>query len=359
MMSSVDEITPSARAEPGADRWVAIARIVYEELGRVRPRHQRGPLTPDTPLAAAGIDPLAFLDAVTRLEGRYQMRFRGEWLAGIRTCSDLIECIAEHMFDSVDRRDGTPTVGAPGGPPMERRREPPRPDAADPFPECAALEERLAGLAAQGLENPFLLANETIRQRTARIAGHDVINFTSFDYLGLAGHADVSRAAKAAIDRFGTSASASRMVGGNNAILDELDAELAAFIGTERAVVFPCGYGTNASVFNHLFGAGDLILYDELAHNSIVQGAGASKAGKRSSTAWTATIRTCRGSSMSRSATTRCCTSTRPTRWARWDPAAGGSANFSTSIRPTATSGWARSARPSAPAAATSPATSG
>jgi len=282
MMSSVDEITPSARAEPGADRWVAIARIVYEELGRVRPRHQRGPLTPDTPLAAAGIDPLAFLDAVTRLEGRYQMRFRGEWLAGIRTCSDLIECIAEHMFDSVDRRDGTPTVGAPGGPPMERRREPPRPDAADPFPECAALEERLAGLAAQGLENPFLLANETIRQRTARIAGHDVINFTSFDYLGLAGHADVSRAAKAAIDRFGTSASASRMVGGNNAILDELDAELAAFIGTERAVVFPCGYGTNASVFNHLFGAGDLILYDELAHNSIVQGAGASKAGKRS-----------------------------------------------------------------------------
>jgi 7-keto-8-aminopelargonate synthetase-like enzyme len=71
------------------------------------------------------------------------------------------------------------------------------------------------------------------------------------------------------------------MVGGNNTVLDDLDAELAAFIGTERAVVFPCGYGTNASVFNHLFGEGDLILYDELAHNSIVQGAGLSKAGKR------------------------------------------------------------------------------
>ena len=89
-------------------------------------------------------------------------------------------------------------------------------------------------------------------------------------------------AAKAAIDQFGCSASASRMVGGNNTILDELDAELARFLGTERAVVFPCGYGTNASVFNHLFGEGDLILYDELAHNSIMQGANASKAGRRS-----------------------------------------------------------------------------
>jgi len=109
-----------------------------------------------------------------------------------------------------------------------------------------------------------------------------VISFTSFDYLGLAAHPDVARAAKEAIDRFGTSASASRMVGGNNTLLDALDEELASFLGTERAVVFPCGYGTNASVFNHLFGEGDLILYDELAHNSIMQGANASKAGRRS-----------------------------------------------------------------------------
>jgi len=71
------------------------------------------------------------------------------------------------------------------------------------------------------------------------------------------------------------------MVGGNNTVLDNRDAELADFIGTERAVMFPCGFGTNASVFGHLFGAGDLILYDELAHMSIVQGAMLSKAGKR------------------------------------------------------------------------------
>ena len=108
------------------------------------------------------------------------------------------------------------------------------------------------------------------------------MSFTSFDYLGLASHPDVIRAAKEAIDRFGCGASASRMVGGNNTLLDELDAELAAFIGAERATVFPCGYGTNASVFAHLFGAEDLILHDELAHNSILRGAAASAAATRS-----------------------------------------------------------------------------
>jgi 8-amino-7-oxononanoate synthase len=241
-------------------------------------------------LADAGIDEPRFLDAVTRIEGRYQMRFHPDWLRDIRTCDDLVDCIATRMFDAADRGgEAAPLrrnpVAKPGRPdarlPMGARQ--PVADAAhDPFPECRALEDRLAGLTAAGLENPFLLANEAVHGRTARIAGRDVVSYTSFDYLGLAGHPDVARAAKDAIDRFGCSASASRMVVGNNTILESLDRELAAFIGTERAVVFPCGYGTNASLFGHLFGAEDLILYDELAHNSIMQGATASQAGKRS-----------------------------------------------------------------------------
>jgi len=276
---TLDQSSSAARRDPRAHSRSAITRLVLDELSRVRSRGAGGTLTPGMSLLEAQVDPVGFLDAVSRIEGRYQMRFRDEWLAAVRTCGDLVECIADRMFDSADRLAGdapaTPVAAA----------LPPRTAAApadDPFPECAALEERLAALEAAGLENPFLLANESVRRRVARIDGRDVVSFTSFDYLGLAAHPDVARAAKAAIDRFGTSASASRMVGGNNTLLDELDEELAAFLGTERAVVFPCGYGTNASLFNHLFGAGDLILYDELAHNSIMQGANASKAGKRS-----------------------------------------------------------------------------
>jgi len=294
------------RIRPRAHSREAIERVVFEELARVSPTATLRTLVPESSLVGCGIDTARFLDVITRIEGRYQMRFRDEWLHGIRTCADLIECIAARMFDEADRvvQSGERPSHEPGQEPSREPRLEPRRQmdpqrnlrratplaatrvsaAADgfAFPECVALEERLAGLEAAGLENPFLRANEEVRGRTARVGGREVVSFTSFDYLGLAGHPDVTRAAKEAIDRFGCSASASRMVGGNNTILDELDVELARFLGTERAVVFPCGYGTNASVFNHLFGAGDLILYDELAHNSIMQGAGASKSGKRS-----------------------------------------------------------------------------
>lgn len=279
----------AARGEPKAASRLAITRLVLEELALSQPAAKRT-LTPGMTLAEAGVGPIRFLDAINRIEGRYQMRFREEWLEGILTVGDLIECIAVRMFDSADQQrtaTGLPhhaaAEGHKGHAVQKFQKEKGLEDhGGHVFPECIALEERLRGLEAAGLDNPFLFANERVENRVARIGGRDVISFTSFDYLGLAGHPEVTRAAKAAIDQFGCSASASRMVGGNNTILDELDAELARFLGTERAVVFPCGYGTNASVFNHLFGEGDLILYDELAHNSIMQGANASKAGRRS-----------------------------------------------------------------------------
>jgi len=285
------------RRRMGAHDREAIAGVVLDELNRARPTGGRV-INEGSTLTTCGIDAARFLDVIARIEGRYEMRFREEWLRGIRTSADLIDCVSARMFDAADRvlpaagvrpRAVAPVQHAAATMPRPVTTVPAAAAAAggwggdaDPFPECAALEGRLAGLAAAGLENPFLRANEAVRGRTARMGGREVVSFTSFDYLGLAGHPDVKRAAKEAIDRFGTSASASRMVGGNNTILDELDAELASFLGAERAVVFPCGYGTNASVFGHLFGAGDLILYDELAHNSIMQGAVASKAGRRS-----------------------------------------------------------------------------
>ena len=276
-VSSVAGRLAPVRERPQAYGRAAIAEVVLDALESVRPAGGRQRLAPNTVIADAGIDSDRFLDAINWLEGRYQMRFHASWLTGIRTCGDLMQRVADHMFDAADRAAGRAAGGAV---------QPRQPAAAanagdDPWPECRALEDRFAALDAAGLESPFLLPNERVEGRVATIRGRETIAYTSFDYLGLAGHPDVRRAAKEAIDRFGCSASASRMVGGNNTVLDDLDAELADFIGTERAVMFPCGFGTNASVFGHLFGAGDLILYDELAHMSIVQGAALSKAGKR------------------------------------------------------------------------------
>jgi 8-amino-7-oxononanoate synthase len=272
--------TDGVRHVPGAHGRPAISRVVLETLERVRSAHRGSPLTVSSVIAESGIDSERFLDAICFLEARYQMRFHASWLTGIRTCGDLIDRVAEHMFDAADRLE--PAGRRADLSQAESREAGPGDQApSDPWPECRALEDRFAALDAAGLESPFLLANERVEGRVASVRGRETIAFTSFDYLGLAGHPDVKRAAKEAIDRFGCSASASRMVGGNTTLLDDLDAELADFIGTERAVMFPCGFGTNASVFGHLFGDGDLILYDELAHMSIVQGAALSKAGKR------------------------------------------------------------------------------
>lgn len=286
----VSQAPPRSRDVPGAHRREVIAEVVIAELERVLPPSSQQPLSMRSSLAAAGIDAVRLADAITRLEGRYVMRFHEEWLTSQRTCQDIVDCVAERMFDAADRVDCRPLAQPRGAEDATRARglaiaaagSADASDLVESFPEIAALESRLDDLRQAGLANPFRLANESVQGRTARVAGREVVSFTSFDYLGLAAHPDVTRAAKEAIDRFGTSGSASRMVGGNTTIHDELDAELAAFLGAERATVFPCGYGTNASVLAHLFGEGDLILYDELAHNSIVQGATASAAARRS-----------------------------------------------------------------------------
>ena len=91
------------RSLPRAHSREAIERVVFEEVARVSPAATLRTLVPESPLAGCGIDAARFLDIVSRIEGRYQMRFREEWLHGIRTCGDLIECIASRMFDEADR----------------------------------------------------------------------------------------------------------------------------------------------------------------------------------------------------------------------------------------------------------------
>ncbi len=83
----------------------------------------------------------------------------------------------------------------------------------------------------------------------------------------------IAAAAKAAIDRYGTSVSASRMVSGERPIHRELEQALARIHGAEDAVILVGGHSTNVTVIGHLLGRNDVIVHDSLIHNSIVQGA--------------------------------------------------------------------------------------
>lgn len=126
--------------------------------------------------------------------------------------------------------------------------------------------------AQMGISNPFFKLHEGLAGARTTIAGREYINFASYNYLGLSGHPAVNKAAVAAIEHYGTSVSASRPVSGDRPLHRELEAEIAKAYDAEDAIVFVSGHATNVSTIGYLFGARDLIIHDELIHNSVVQG---------------------------------------------------------------------------------------
>jgi 8-amino-7-oxononanoate synthase len=141
------------------------------------------------------------------------------------------------------------------------------------LPEYEVLKLQKAAGEIGGLENPFYRLHDGRAAETTSLEGRNVINFSSYDYLGLNGHPEISDAAKAAIDRYGTSVSASRLTAGERAVHRDLEAALAALHGAEDAVCFVSGHATNVSVIGGLLGEGDLIVTDALVHNSVIEGA--------------------------------------------------------------------------------------
>lgn len=104
------------------------------------------------------------------------------------------------------------------------------------------------------------------------------VSFANYDYLGLGEDPRVRRAAADAALSLGVGAEASRLVGGSRSVHDRLEREIADFLGVEDSVTLVSGWMTNASLLGYLLTRSDLIVVDELAHNSIVVGADVSHA---------------------------------------------------------------------------------
>jgi 8-amino-7-oxononanoate synthase len=260
-----------------------IADLVVEQFRRAVPKDLDLDITLDSSLYDVGLDSLAMLDVLNRLEEALGMRFNQEALFDMETCADLVEYIEAARAGGTPRQPAEERATADSAGAKESLETPIRPEHYDVarFPECVRLRQRVTSMEDAGFENPFFLVNQQVDGVTATIDSRPVVSYASFDYLGMASDPRVAKAAQDAIGKFGTSASASRLVGGDNTLLRELDGEIARFLGTEDALVLPSGYGTNASLIGHLFGPDDLILYDELAHNSIEQGIVLSRAQRR------------------------------------------------------------------------------
>ena len=110
------------------------------------------------------------------------------------------------------------------------------------------------------------------------VDGNEALLLCSNNYLGLAEHPTLKRAAQRAVERWGTSSGASRLVSGTMALHRYLEERIASFKGTEAALAFNSGYAANTGIISALAGRGDLIFSDRLNHASIVDGALLSRA---------------------------------------------------------------------------------
>ncbi|TVQ77242.1 MAG: aminotransferase class I/II-fold pyridoxal phosphate-dependent enzyme [Phycisphaeraceae bacterium] len=227
-------------------------------------------VSPETPLTALGLDSLQRVELAARLEKSFACRLPETEFTPTQTLGELASAVRKHL-------NGHSRLSAPAC------RIPREHYDFVRFPEYNELKRYERILKAVAGENPYFRVDEggTSSAGIARIGEHDLVNFAVYDYIGLARDAEVVAAAKAAIDRYGTSAGASRLVSGEKRVHRDLEQALAAFLGTAAAIVFVSGHATNVTIIGHLLGPEDLIVHDALAHNSIIQGAQLSGATRR------------------------------------------------------------------------------
>lgn len=132
-------------------------------------------------------------------------------------------------------------------------------------------DERLCAAREAGLYTMYRPVDGAVG-RTALVEGREMLMLAAYSYLDLNGHPSIQQAAHAAMDRYGTGAAASRIVAGTTPLHVQLEAALAAFKGTEDALVSSNGYLTNIGVISTLVGAGDVVITDKLNHASILDG---------------------------------------------------------------------------------------
>jgi glycine C-acetyltransferase len=145
------------------------------------------------------------------------------------------------------------------------------------------LEKTLADIEAAGLykreriiatpqRSAVALAGGGSTSLAAPTAQRRVLNFCANNYLGLADHPEIIRAAHAALDRWGYGMSSVRFICGTQEIHKELESRLSAFLGTDDTILYSSCFDANGGVFETLLSAEDAVISDELNHASIIDG---------------------------------------------------------------------------------------
>ncbi|MFI6871648.1 aminotransferase class I/II-fold pyridoxal phosphate-dependent enzyme [Nocardia sp. NPDC050406] len=183
--------------------------------------------------------------------------------------------IARRILSGTQPPQPTPPRPTPNPVRANRTRRAPGRQFADHPGVLEALrtQERIQRLVdTTGVPHPLFLSPEGHNGAVIRSGGRELVNYSAYNYLELAAHPRVIAAANAAAERYGTSASATRIVTGEIPLYRDLEARLADIYDTGDALVTSSGFLTNAATIAFLLGEADVAVCDALAHASLVAG---------------------------------------------------------------------------------------
>jgi len=147
------------------------------------------------------------------------------------------------------------------------------PTTVDVF-EKARTHDRLEQLTAARDADllPYFRLLESPAAPVVQMEGAERVMLGSNNYLGLTGDARVLQGARDALERYGTGLTGSRLLNGTIDLHLQLEAELAAWMGTEAAIVFTTGHQANVGTLGTLLAPGDTVIADSGDHASILDG---------------------------------------------------------------------------------------
>ena len=284
----------SSKSESGGIAPVALVQVVEDQIRAVA-GERAGELSSQTNIVLdLGLDSLERLEIARGLEEKFGGRFPQDVLDSIETVGETALAIQQHLATNAVEiatrlkaggtyRNGSPAAIANGSETSETpvtKVETPE-DRIEQFPEYKRLQQTTAQMLMTGVPNPYFTVHDSVVRDTTVIGGREMISFASYNYIGMSGEPRVSEAAISAIQTYGTSVSASRLVSGEKPVHGQLESRIAKWLGVDAAITMVGGHATNETTIGHLVGPGDLIIHDALSHNSIVQGALLSGARRR------------------------------------------------------------------------------
>lgn len=264
-----------------------VVQIVMEQIRAVGRERAKSVNLDSNLVEDIGLDSLERMEVASALEGVFGGRIPEDTLQQVFTVREVALAIEQHI--GVEPRNLAATLASRSGQSAATLHAAPAKPTEIPAeyydfaetPEFKRLKQQMSMFAQSGVPNPYFSVHESVVNDTTRIGGRELISFSSYNYLGMSGDPYVQTKSKEAVDRYGTSVSASRLVSGEKPLHRELEQGIANFIGVEDSIVFVGGHSTNESTIGHLFGPGDLIVHDSLSHNSLIQGAILSGARRR------------------------------------------------------------------------------